>query len=138
MNLDKFFKSIDKEESNDSETLMDFKSHPLYNLLMFKKMILNHLHNKKNLLPLIKQINPKIDDKEAILIADSSAFNKAFSYLIKVDINDNNYEVFKNQYDDHLKEAINESIKYFSSDYVEKYENCIILKSIQDKLGNSK
>jgi hypothetical protein len=122
------------EEKNQQENIfVDFKAHPVYHVLMFKKMILNHLYNRKIVIALAKQSNPELNEENIIKMGDSICFNKALDYLATLDLNNELVnKSFKEQSDKDLLFTVNKAIEYFEN--LENYEQCAFLKQIQEKV----
>jgi hypothetical protein len=76
-----------EEEKKQEQILVDFRNHPVYSVLMFKKMILNHIHNRKMIIVLMKQSDPKLNEENILKMGDSICFNKALDYLASLDLN---------------------------------------------------
>jgi hypothetical protein len=122
----------DNQENKQQENiLIDFKNHPVYFILMFKKMIINHLYNRKAVVVLIKQSDPKLNEENLLKMGDSICFNRALDYLASLDLsNDLVKQSFKEQADKDLLLTISKAIEYFEN--LEHYEQCIFLKQVQD------
>lgn len=135
-NIDNIFHLFDEEGDNKEETqekniFFDFKNHPVYKILMFKKMILNHLTNRKVITAILKKADPLLDEDNALNIGDSICYNKSMDYIIELDLN--NITVIDSiieQSNDELLLALNKAEKYFLD--IELYEKCAVIKKIQD------
>jgi len=122
-----------KEEKSQEQILIDFKNHPIYSVLMFKKMILNHLYNRKMVISLMKQSNPKLDEENVLKMGDSICFNRALDYLASLDFNSELVDKsIKEQADEDLLFTVNKAIEYFEN--LENYEQCAFLKQVQEKI----
>ena len=122
-----------REEKQQEQILVDFRSHPVYSVLMFKKMILNHLHNRKVVIALMKQSDPKLNEENVLKMGDSICFNKALDYLASLDLNNELVDKsIKEQADADLLFTVNKAIEYFEN--LENYEQCAFLKQVQDKV----
>lgn len=122
-----------QEEKQQEQILVDFRSHPVYSVLMFKKMILNHLHNRKVVIALMKQSDPKLNEENVLKMGDSICFNKALDYLASLDLNNELVnKSIKEQADKDLLFTVNKAIEYFEN--LENYEQCAFLKQVQDKV----
>lgn len=122
-----------KEEKQQEQILVDFKNHPVYSVLMFKKMILNHLYNRKIVVSLMKQSDPKLNEENVLKMGDSVCFNKALDYLASLDFNSELVDKsLKEQADEDLLFTVNKAIEYFEN--LEHYEQCAFLKQVQDKI----
>lgn len=138
-NINKIFDLFSQEPEDNSEEkkqeqiLIDFRNHPVYHVLMFKKMILNHLYNRKIVISLAKQSDPKINEDNVLKIGDRICFNTALNYLVSLDLNDELVDKsFKEQSDKDLLFTVNKAIEYFEN--LENYEQCAFLKQIQEKV----
>ena len=122
-----------EEEKKQEQILVDFRNHPVYSVLMFKKMILNHIHNKKMIIVLMKQSDPKLNEENILKMGDSICFNKALDYLASLDLNNELVnKSFKEQADKDLLFTVNKAIEYFEN--LENYEQCAFLKQVQNKV----
>jgi hypothetical protein len=138
-NINKIFDLFSQEPEDNSEEkkqeniLIDFRSHPVYYVLMFKKMILNHLYNRKIVISLAKQSDPKLNEEHVLKMGDSICFNRALDYLMSLDLNNELVnKSFKEQSDKDLLFTVNKAIEYFEN--LEHYEQCAFLKQIQEKV----
>ncbi len=122
----------DNQENKQQENiLIDFKNHPVYFILMFKKMIINHLYNRKAVVVLAKQSDPKLNEENLLKMGDSICFNRALDYLASLDLNNDLVkQSFKEQADKDLLLTLNKAIEYFEN--LEHYEQCAFLKQVQD------
>jgi hypothetical protein len=122
----------DNQENKQQENiLIDFKNHPVYFILMFKKMIINHLYNRKAVVVLAKQSDPKLNEENLLKMGDSICFNRALDYLTSLDLNNDLVkQSFKEQADKDLLLTVNKAIEYFEN--LEHYEQCVFLKQVQD------
>ena len=122
-----------EEEKKQEQILVDFRNHPVYSVLMFKKMILNHIHNRKMIIVLMKQSDPKLNEENILKMGDSICFNKALDYLASLDLNNELVnKSFKEQADKDLLFTVNKAIEYFEN--LESYEQCAFLKQVQNKV----
>jgi hypothetical protein len=122
-----------EEEKKQEQILVDFRNHPVYSVLMFKKMILNHIHNRKMIIVLMKQSDPKLNEENILKMGDSICFNKALDYLASLDLNNELVnKSFKEQADKDLLFTVNKAIEYFEN--LENYEQCAFLKQVQNKV----
>jgi hypothetical protein len=122
-----------EEEKRQEQILVDFRNHPVYSVLMFKKMILNHIHNRKMIIVLMKQSDPKLNEENILKMGDSICFNKALDYLASLDLNNELVnKSFKEQADKDLLFTVNKAIEYFEN--LENYEQCAFLKQVQNKV----
>lgn len=134
MMLDKFFSTVEgQSEQETKQQLADFKEHPIYNILMFKKMIINHLKTVNNIEALantFKGENLKAEEK--IEIMERAVYNKSFTYIVKVDIDNPDVREMIINNSDRFLEVIDLAITYFIK--IELYENCIILNKVKEIL----
>lgn len=134
MMLDKFFSTAESQsEQETKQQLADFKEHPIYNILMFKKMIINHLKTVNNIEALantFKGENLKAEEK--IEIMERAVYNKSFTYIVKVDIDNPDVREMIINNSDRFLEVIDLAIEYFIN--IELYENCIVMNKIREIL----
>ena len=132
--LDKFFSTAESQsEQETKQQLADFKEHPIYNILMFKKMIINHLKTVNNIEALantFKGENLKAEEK--IEIMERAVYNKSFTYIVKVDIDNPDVREMIINNSDRFLEVIDLAIDYFIN--IELYENCIVMNKIREIL----
>ena len=132
--LDKFFSTAESQsEQETKQQLADFKEHPIYNILMFKKMIINHLKTVNNIEALantFKGENLKAEEK--IEIMERAVYNKSFTYIVKVDIDNPDVREMIINNSDRFLEVIDLAIEYFIN--IELYENCIVMNKIREIL----
>lgn len=134
-NINKIFNLFGEEEPQEKKptVLVDFKNHPIYFILMFKKMISNHLMNRSSILSIIKQADPTSNIDEIQAVGDNICFNKSLEYLNNLNFDDINVSRYiKEQSDKDLLFTIDKAIEFFLGR--EEYEKCIILKKFQDQV----
>ena len=100
---------------------------------MFKKIILNHNNYNKKVIEFFKKADKELDLDDVKEAGESIVYNRAWSYISNVDINDILHVKSIEKYtDEYLDVALKLSIHYFEQQ--EEYENCAFLKIILDKV----
>lgn len=128
-----FSENDDLDGTSTSSTYIDFKETPLYWVGMFKKIILNHNNYNKKVIEFFKKADKELDLDDVKEAGESIVYNRAWSYISNVDINDILHVKSIEKYtDEYLDVALKLSIHYFEQQ--EEYENCAFLKTILDKV----
>jgi hypothetical protein len=127
LQLDSIFSLFSNDKQTYNEELIDkdivkFKIH-LYNILKFKKIILNHIKTQDYIVKKLKESLPEWDEIDIINSQNSIVYNKAFDVIKDIDI-----KSIKDYLNYDITESIQYSINYFSS--IEEYEKCSLLKEI--------
>lgn len=116
-----------KEKSQQIDTLLDYKNHPLFWVGMFKKLIQNHHVFNDQLLKFFDKVDEGLDIIDIDKAGEFVVFNRAYSYFEKVDPNNLICQEALYRFADiHLKVSIELSINYFQG--TEEYEKCSHLK----------
>ena len=134
MNVDKIFNLFNgdepeslREKAQQVDTLLDYKNHPLFWVGMFKKLIQNHQVFNTQILKFFDQMEEGLDVIDVDRAGEFVVFNRAWSYIQKVDPNNLvAQEALYRFADIHLKVALELSINYFQEH--EEYEKCSHLK----------
>lgn len=132
MNLDNFWTTIEgKSEEESKQILEDFRLQPIYGILMFKKMINNHLKNRGKIKVSVEVID-KSEPEDKLAILDRAAYRKAFSYISKIDLDRKDIkDLLLNHKDQIMINSIDNAVGYFSSPSVEDYEKCSFLMKMK-------
>jgi hypothetical protein len=111
------------EKSQQVDTLLDYKNHPLFWVGMFKKLIQNHQTFNDQLLKFFDNLDEGLNMVDVDKAGEYVVFNRAWEYIKKVDP-DNlvTQEALYRFADIHLKLALELSINYFQEH--EEYEKC--------------
>jgi len=117
--------------SNNVTTYADLTSTPAYWLGMHKKLILNHINFRKKAIRILKNSNMELDPEEIAAAGEAIAYNRAWFYIKKIKIeNDNHIESIVTHSDDFLETSLELAIKYFQSPEREEYEKCAHIQKI--------
>ena len=121
-----------KEKSQLIDDILDFKEHPLFWVGMFKKLIQNHKLFNKEIIGFFSILDQELDIDDVEQAGEFVVYNKAFSWIDKIDINNKLHQnsILKFS-DDTFLSYLKISISYFEK--FEEYEKCAHLKKIQDK-----
>lgn len=135
--IDNIFNLFDENDKNqeiqeDQDNIfLDFRNHPVYKILMFKKMILNHLKNREIVISILKKSDPSLNKEFALNVGDSLCYNKSMDYLLELDLNNKNVITsIIEQSTEELNFTLNKAMDYFLE--LEEYEKCAVIKKIQD------
>lgn len=133
VNLDNIFNlfgSNDNLDGSDSTTtFIDFKVTPIYWVGMYKKLILNHLNFNKKIVNFFKKSNADLDVNDIREAGEFVTYNRAWSYIKKIDIKDKEHLKAINTYsDEYLDTSLKLGINFFIES--EEYEKCAHLQKI--------
>ena len=134
MDVDKIFNLFNRDEpeslrekAQQVDIALDYKNHPLFWVGMFKKLIQNHQVFNTQILKFFDQMEEGLDVIDVDRAGEFVVFNRAWSYIQKVDPNNLvAQEALYRFADIHLKVALELSINYFQEH--EEYEKCSHLK----------
>lgn len=127
-----FSDSDDDAERRQDVAYLDFKETPLYWVGMYKKLILNHINFNKKVIKFFKQANYELDVKEMKEAGEFVTYNRAWSYILKINLEDTTHLYAIQEYsDEYLDTALKLGIHFFEE--IEEYEKCAHLKKILDK-----
>ena len=120
-----------KEKSQLIDDILDFKEHPLFWVGMFKKLIQNHKLFNKEIIGFFSILDQELDIDDVEQAGEFVVYNKAFSWIDKIDINNKLHQnsILKFS-DDTFLSYLKISISYFEK--FEEYEKCAHLKNIQN------
>lgn len=114
------------------EDIVDITSSPKYWLGMHKKLVLNHINFKKKALKFFKESNHELDIEDVKKAGEYVAYNKAWYYIKKINLSDENHILDIIEYgDDLLETSLELAIQYFQD--IEEYEKCAHLLKILKK-----
>jgi hypothetical protein len=138
LNLDHIFHLFSSNDdlqgiAND-KAFIDFKNTPTYWVGMYKKLILNHINFNKKIIKFFQKSNKELDLGDVKEAGEFVTYNKAWSYIKKIDIN--NKEHLKG-IDTYADEYLDTSLKLGINFYIEteEYEKCAHLQKILDYLS---
>jgi hypothetical protein len=134
-NIFSLFGNYDHLDGGDnSNTLIDIKSSPLYKVGMFKKVILNHVNFNKKIIKLLIKSNEDLDINDLKEAGENIVYNRAWNYIKNIDINlPTHQEAIIHYSDEYLDTALKMCISYYV-DY-EEYEKCAHLQKFLDFLS---
>lgn len=146
-NLDEIFGLFshdDNDISNGKTSYQDLKSSPIYYVGMYKKLILNHINFNKKVLSFFKKSNAELDIEDIKEAGEFVTYNRAWSYINNLDINNPEHIEGINYYkDEYLDTSLELGISFFQQH--EEYEKCAFLLKIlkksqflQSKVGDEK
>jgi hypothetical protein len=120
-----------KEKSQLIDDILDFKEHPLFWVGMFKKLIQNHKLFNKEIIGFFSILDQELDIDDVEQAGEFVVYNKAFSWIDKIDINNKLHQSSILKFsDDTFLLYLKSSILYFEK--FEEYEKCAHLKNIQN------
>jgi hypothetical protein len=120
-----------KEKSQLIDDILDFKEHPLFWVGMFKKLIQNHKLFNKEIIGFFSILDQELDIDDVEQAGEFVVYNKAFSWIDKIDINNKLHQSSILKFsDDTFLSYLKISISYFEK--FEEYEKCAHLKNIQN------
>jgi hypothetical protein len=120
-----------KEKSQLIDDILDFKEHPLFWVGMFKKLIQNHKLFNKEIIGFFSILDQELDIYDVEQAGEFVVYNKAFSWIDKIDINNKLHQSSILKFsDDTFLSYLKSSILYFEK--FEEYEKCAHLKNIQN------
>ena len=133
VNLDNIFSLFgsndDLDGRDDTTTLIDFKNTPVYWVGMYKKLILNHINFNKKIIKFFKKSNEELDIEDIKEAGEFVTYNRAWSYIKKIDINNKEHTKAINTYsDEYLDTSLKLGINFFIE--TEEYEKCAHLQKI--------
>jgi hypothetical protein len=125
--------SEDKEIKEEKAVLIDFKDHPAYWLGMFKKLILNHKLFSNKIIYFLEQVDPEMNTSEMKESGDHIAYERAWQYIKKFNINEESHKESINLViDENLVKTMDYAILHFQE--LELYERCAHIKKISDEI----
>jgi len=120
-----------KEKSQLIDDILDFKEHPLFWVGMFKKLIQNHKLFNKEIIGFFSILDQELDIDDVEQAGEFVVYNKAFSWIEKIDINNKLHQNSILKFTDNtFLSYLKSSILYFEK--FEEYEKCAHLKNIQN------
>lgn len=118
--------------TNTAKTFNELTEKPIFHVGMYKKLILNHLTFNAKVLKFFKESNENFDIKDIKNAGEYVVFNRAWSYISEVDVDNQGYiDAIKHYSDDDFCRALDMGIEFFIQD--ELYERCALLLKIKEK-----
>ena len=139
VNLDNIFHLFGSNDnldgsSNNDTTFIDFKVTPVYWVGMYKKLILNHLNFNKKIIKFFEKSNAELDVEDIREAGEFVTYNRAWSYIKKINIKDKEHLKAINTYsDEYLDTSLKLGISFFIE--TEEYEKCAHLQKILDSFS---
>tara|TARA_B110000211_G_C14009405_1_gene522381 strand:+ start:794 stop:1222 length:429 start_codon:yes stop_codon:yes gene_type:complete len=131
-NLFNLFPGSEGEDTETYANYMDLTATPRYCLGMHKKLVINHINFKKKAIKFFKQSNMELNIEEVKMAGEFVAYSRAWFYINKIDINNEDHIDDIISYGDvTLETSLELSIKYFQE--LEEYEKCAHLLKILNK-----
>jgi hypothetical protein len=138
------FNSSSKDEGNwnyyqyqspSSYNSLD-ENHPRYFIKIFTKMVLSYTGYSDKIIDFFASADPEIDAGNVKKAGESMLYNRAYSHISKIDLQDEYHiKIMFQEANSKLEEALNKSLLYFENE--EEYEKCAILKKYLDFLNFS-
>lgn len=132
LNLENLFNLFTPEDlKKENKTYLDFENQPLYFCGMWKKLILNHINFSKKVINFFKQSNGEFDIDDIREAGRFVAFNRAWFYLDKLDLkNDEHILTILSYSNNEFVATLEMGIKHFQSS--EEYEKCAKILKIKN------
>jgi hypothetical protein len=137
INVNKIFDNF-KSEDDSEEVMVDYKTHPIYFILKFKKELSNYLLTKTLIINNLKKADSTLDTEELTRAGDDFVFNKAYDNIKKFNINDPWHVecLSKQQNLADLMSNLDRAREYFV--VREDWDKCIFLRDLLSKCGEIK
>ena len=118
--------------TSTATSLNELKTKPIYHVGMYKKLILNHLNFNIKVLKFFKESNKDFDVDDIKEAGEFVVFNRAWSYISEVDLDNQGYiDAIKHYSDNEFIDTLDKGIEFFIQD--ELYERCALLLKIKEK-----
>ena len=131
MDINQIFDLFSSDEEQVENTYVNFDEHPYYSIGMFKKLILNNVNYNFNLSLSLQQENPNWDIDDIINMGENILFNRAYSFIYKLDLNNPTHSETLNTFADTiLLKCLVTSIKHY--ELLEEFEKCAFLLNIKN------
>lgn len=122
----------DRDSSSNNLTYIDLTDTPTYWLGMHKKLVLNHINFKKKVIAFFSKNNKELDPIDIEKAGEFVAYNRAWFYIKKIDIENENHLADLISYgDEDLRASLELAIQHFQ--HIEEYEKCAHLLKILKK-----
>ena len=138
VNMDNIFDLFGSNDNLDGTengtTLIDFKNTPTYWIGMYKKFIFNHINFNLKMIKLFKKSNSDLDVSDMKDAGEFVTYNRAWSYIKKIDLENESHRNSINIYTDKgLENTLQSGIDFFIE--TEQYERCAHLHKILNSLS---
>ena len=122
-----------REKAEMTDTLLNYKEHPLFWVGMFKKLIHNHKTFEHKILDFFSNMDEELDLYDVEQAGEFVVYNRAWFWISKINTQDRIcQEAILHYADDYLLTYVRFAISYFED--FEEYEKCAHLKKIQNIL----
>ena len=147
MDINKIFGAFNSSSKDDSwggsygmsytpSTRQIDENHPRYFIKMFQKLIINYTGYSDKIIDFFGQADPDLDIGEVKRAGENMLYNRAYNYLINIDIQDEYHvRILFEEAKSKLEEALQKTLSFFENE--EEYEKCAILKRYLDFLNFS-
>jgi hypothetical protein len=120
-----------REKAEMTDTLLNYKEHPLFWVGMFKKLIHNHKTFEHKILDFFSNMDEELDLYDVEQAGEFVVYNRAWFWISKIDPQDRKHQESIIHYtDEFLETYLKFTISYFQE--FEEYEKCAHLKKILD------
>jgi hypothetical protein len=120
-----------REKAEMTDTLLNYKEHPLFWVGMFKKLIHNHKTLEHKILDFFSNMDEELDLYDVEQAGEFVVYNRAWFWISKIDPQDRKHQESIIHYtDEFLETYLKFTISYFQE--FEEYEKCAHLKKILD------
>ena len=120
-----------REKAEMTDTLLNYKEHPLFWVGMFKKLIHNHKTFEHKILEFFSNMDEELDLYDVEQAGEFVVYNRAWFWISKIDPQDRKHQESIIHYtDEFLETYLKFTISYFQE--FEEYEKCAHLKKILD------
>tara|TARA_R110002051_G_scaffold65139_8_gene118394 strand:- start:143 stop:565 length:423 start_codon:yes stop_codon:yes gene_type:complete len=138
VNLDHIFhlfsSNDDLQGIDNGKAFIDFKNTSTYWVGMYKKLILNHMNFNKKIIKFFQKSNKELDLGDVEEAGEYVTYNRAWSYIKKIDISKKEHLISINNYaDEYLDTSLKLGINFFIE--TEEYEKCAHLQKILNYLS---
>ena len=135
---DKIFQLfVDGKEISDEKTkseIKEFMNGPFAKIGMFVKLIQNHKVFHQKLEKFLKKEQPNYNVESTKEASEFTVYNRAYSYLSKIDPKDPKHIKVINSFNQKLiKKSLDTLLNYFIS--TEEYERCAHIHKLQEKIA---
>tara|TARA_Y100001938_G_C7929450_1_gene348594 strand:- start:249 stop:707 length:459 start_codon:yes stop_codon:yes gene_type:complete len=118
--------------TSTATSLNELKTKPIYHVGMYKKLIQNHLNFNNRVLKFFHETNQDFDIVDVKAAGEYVVFNRAWSYIVEVDLKNKDYiHAIKHYSDKDFHNTLDLGIEFFIKD--ELYERCAHLLEIKKK-----
>ena len=132
MSIDDIFNLFKSpEEGIETTTQVDMSNHPIVWMGMFKILIINYKIFSKQMVEFFESSDPKLDIGDIKLAGGMMVFIRAMDHISKIDTTNQLHRDCIILYsDEQFLKALSSALAHFED--LEEYENCALLKRIQD------